>query len=306
MKVLQNTKPLNELLYDLDDIASQGFDCIQINPIQPLKENKRYPWWLSYQPVDFSIGNWVGSRDDLIRFCHEAEKRNIKVIADVVCNHLAQDKPGSLNPHPNVPEKFKNNPYYWKEKKEVKNWNSRYEVINYCMGLPGLNLNHPEVKNEIFNFLDDLVRCGVGGFRFDAAKSIGLPEEGVHFWDEISRRYCHGDFIVYGEVIFGSTELIDAYSKYIMVLTNEYHGTKHDRIVNFAESHDTFLSDDDLGYTKSRSNEDIAWDYYNRSKYFDNMLCYDRPWSKEASKYAWKLTKHSGVPFVQYKYTKPV
>ena len=59
MKVLQNTKPLNELIHELDEIRNQGFDAIQINPIQPLKENERYPWWLSYQPIDFKIGNWV-------------------------------------------------------------------------------------------------------------------------------------------------------------------------------------------------------------------------------------------------------
>ena len=302
MKVLQNTKPLNELIHELDEIRNQGFDAIQINPIQPLKETERYPWWLSYQPIDFKIGNWVGTKEDLINFCNEANYRGIKVIADVVCNHLAQDNSGSLDPHPLVPEHLKNNPECWKEKKQVNNWDSRYEVINYCMDLPGLNVNNDIVKNEIFRFLDELVQCGVGGFRFDAAKSIGLPEEGVHFWDEVNRRYCKGDFIIYGEVIFGSTELIDAYSKYMMVLTNEYYGKNHDKIVNFAESHDTFLSDHDLGYTKHRSNEEIAWEYEQRSKYFDNMLCYARPWNKDMPwEENWKLKTYKDANFANVK-----
>lgn len=272
---------LKEIKKNLPLIKEQGFDTIQINPLQPLKETGGPgEWWLSYQPVSFEIGNYFGTKEDLKELTETAGNYDIRIISDVVCNHLAQNNDGTLNPHPLVPEKYRNNPNFWKEKRNVYDWNNRYEVINYCMGLPGLNVNNNEVKKEIFKFLDELVESGVKGFRFDAAKSIGLPEEGVSFWKEIQQRYSKDDFIIYGEVIFGSTELIDAYTKYMMVLTNEYFGNNHNKIINFAESHDTFLSHDQLGYTKHRSNEEIAWDYASRSENFENMLLYARPWEK--------------------------
>ena len=106
---------LPDILTHLDTIANQGFNAIQINPIQPLKEDigmvkngkliTSIPVWMSYQPIDFTIGNSYGSKDDLIKLCQEAEKRGIKIIQDVVCNHLAGRDDGSLYPHELVDRK---------------------------------------------------------------------------------------------------------------------------------------------------------------------------------------------------------
>ena len=213
--------PIWAIIEHLDEFKNQGFDSIQITPVQPLKEEGPGEWWLPYQPVNFEIGNWFGSKEDLCKLCNETSIRGMRTFVDVVCNHLAsQPYTGSLEPHDSVPDKYKHNPNFWKPKRNVTNWNNRNEVISLCMGLPGLNITNDEVQHEIFKFLDELVKCGVKGFRFDAAKSIGLPEEGVHFWDRIANRYkTLPDFEIYGEVIFGSTELIDAYGKYMKVLT---------------------------------------------------------------------------------------
>ena len=61
-------------------MKEQGFDAIQISPIQPLKEEGQIPWYLLYQPINFSIGNQYGSREELIKLCKESKENNIKII----------------------------------------------------------------------------------------------------------------------------------------------------------------------------------------------------------------------------------
>lgn len=67
MKVIQllNWK-LESIEKELETIKKQGFDGVQINPIQPFKEEKEFKWWSSYQPLGFKIGNMFGTKEDLI------------------------------------------------------------------------------------------------------------------------------------------------------------------------------------------------------------------------------------------------
>ena len=264
---------LEDVEKELEKISEQGFDAIQINPIQPLKEDGVRQWWMSYQPIGFSIGNYFGSKDDLTKLCYEAEKYNIKIIADVVCNHMAAKNDDALHPHEKVDPKIRDRSDFWKEAKNVENWKDRYQVTHYCMGLPGLNVAQHKLQDIIIDFLNELIDCGVSGFRFDAAKSIGLPEEGYDFWPRVI--YCLKKYglIVYGEVIFSEKELIDKYCQYIGVLTN-CDGSNRDRIVSFVESHDSNL---DFGYTKNIDSRQIARDYRNLANYYDNTLFYARP-----------------------------
>lgn len=269
--------PLKDITYSLDKIASQHFDAIQINPIQPLKEDGYKEWWMSYQPCGFRIGNVYGSKDDLIELCDKSSIYNLKIIADVVCNHMAENPNNHLMPHDKVDSVLKNNPYFWKEKKNVQNWDNRREVIDSCMGLPGLNLANHDLQDIIIDFLNELIDCGVMGFRFDAAKSIALPEEGNDFWSRVI--YClkkYGLFL-YGEVIFANQNLIDEYSKYLNVLTNNM-GSDISKMVKYVENHDTFLSDGPLGYTKNISSLEIAKQYAQINQIYPNTLFYARPY----------------------------
>ena len=56
MKVIQllNWK-LESIEKELENIKEQGFDAIQINPMQPFKEEKTFHWWSSYQPLGFRV-----------------------------------------------------------------------------------------------------------------------------------------------------------------------------------------------------------------------------------------------------------
>ncbi len=269
---------LSDIASSLPVVANYGFDAIQINPIQPLKDEYSSEWWMSYQPIDFKIGNKFGSKEDLKYLCDEANNYNIRIIADVVCNHMAGDNSGALIPHENVSNYLKENPYYWKENRPVTNWDDRYEVVNYCMGLPGLNLNHPDVQFFITNFIEDLINCGVRGIRFDAAKSIALPREGCNFWEVIHNNFSWRDITKYGEILFEDPNLIYEYANYIGVLT-ENCSLDHHRIFNFIESHDSYYH---FGYTKGMNGYEINDRYHELTKFNENTVYFARPYDNAA------------------------
>lgn len=283
---------LCDIKNNLATISEQGFDAIQISPVQPSKDESSYVWWMSYQPTGFSIGNRYGSKEELKELCCSASYYGIDVIVDVVCNHMAGNNDGSLSPHEMVDANLKNRPDFWKEARQVKNWDDRYEVTHYCMGLPGLNSSNHDLQDMIVNFLNELIDCGVLGFRFDAAKSIGLPEEGCDFWPRVIYLLKKYGLTLYGEVIFADNKLIESYSRFIKVLTNSPF-SDHDKIFSFVESHDSYY---DFGYTKDKDSEIIAREYLNLVREYDNTLFFARPfddtWKSEIVRRANLQNKH--------------
>lgn len=286
---------LQEIKKNLEKIKEQGFDAIQINPIQPLKEEDKSVWWKVFQPISFKIGNIYGTKEELIELCRISEKIGLRIYADAIINHLGADNNNPLLPHEKVDPILRNNPVYWKEKKPVTNWKDRQDVIHHCINLPGLNVYHKDVEDIIVKFLNELIDCGVTGFRFDAAKSIGLPSEGYDFWPNLIYRLKRYGLYLYGEVIFEENpRIIDEYAKYMHVLGN-YDGTNRQKMVKYIETHDTYLSEDSLGYSKLWSTDKVINDYCNLVKYYENTLFYVRPndytWLDGRIKEAHKLVR---------------
>lgn len=264
---------LNDVRKHLDQIAYQNFDAIQITPIQTMKEDCIKHWWMSYQPTSFEIGNVYGSKEDLINLCRDAQLRNLKIYADVICNHMAGKNDGSLFPHENVDPKLRNDPLVWKEAKAIDNWDDRHQVINYCLGLPGLNLSNENLQNKIIAFLNELVDCGIDGFRFDAAKNIALPSEGLDFWPKTIYSLKKYPLFLYGELIFLSYDLAREYSQYLKILTNESHLESHN-LVKFTESHDSFY---EFAYTKDLSSRELINQYATICSHYEHTLYFPRP-----------------------------
>lgn len=278
---------LKDIISNLEEISEQGFSAIQISPIQPLKEPKT-TWWLLYQPCAFKVGNEaIGSKEDLIELCNKAKNYNIRIICDVVCNHVADNGQGILIPHDKVDKELIKNPHFWKETKYIWNWNDRHEVISYCLGLPSLDLSNYKLQDLIIEFLNELINCGVRGFRFDAAKNIALPHESSDFWIRVLERLKHKeDLFNYAEVIFSDKALIDEYCKYINVLTDSF-GSDKDKLVTFVESHDTYY---EFKNTRGINDEMMLREYGVLVQNFNNTLFYSRPWSK-----LWKDERIRGI-----------
>lgn len=250
---------VQDIIKNLETIKESGYTAIQLSPCQKCKNGEA--WWNVYQNLGFEIGNKYGTKGDIKELCNKAHRLDIKVIVDIVVNHCGNEGGGDLSlvPHHDVPKKLTENRFFWKEKQSIRNWDNRYQVVNYSSGLPKLNLSNWDLQDIIIKFLNELVDIGVDGFRVDSGKAISLPEEDNNsFWvrvfDNLHRKE---ELFNYAELIYCETDLLDKYSKYINVLSDCYCSDKA-RMVTFFMSHD---SDLEFEYTKKLNDEMIAWEW---------------------------------------------
>lgn len=262
---------IKDIKENLGAIKEQGFNAIQTSPLQPTKQESNIPWFLYYQPVGFTVGNQLGTKQDLIDLCKEADKLGIRIIVDVVGNNVAGLNNGTIYPH----ERLKLPLNYYKPFNKVQNWEDRNDYINNSIGIPCLNTRLHEVQELIFNYIDELISCGVKGVRMDAAKHIALPSEGSDFWINFRERFSNKDLYSYAEVIFENHRVIDEYMQYINVLTEMSHWDKN-KLVTFIDSHDL---DKTFHISSRMNNETIINEYRLLCQNFNNTIWYCREWN---------------------------
>ena len=175
------------------DLAKQGYSHVQIAPAQ--KSNPDTHWWARFQPIDYRIIEGRGSEGDLSALVQKAHGCGIRVIADVVFNHMA-DMPAYSNlasfPSLTVGDFHK--------RCNIDNYNDRNQVVNCWLGgLPDLDQSQAEVQAAHQAHLQKLVALGIDGFRFDAAKHM-LPDA-VRGYISFVNQQTHGQSWNYLEVI---------------------------------------------------------------------------------------------------------
>ncbi len=221
---------LKAIKNNLEEIRKAGYTAIQISPVQGTKDDslENEKWWVLYQPINFKIGNTqIGSREELIDLCTEAHKCGLKIIADVIVNHTASKGGGELSiyPHDKVDSILKDNPDFWHEKRNVEDWNDRWQVTHLGIGLPDLNTANEKLQDIIIDFLNDLIKCGIDGLRFDAAKHVELPcdPDGSNFWPRVIGSLINRDkLILYGEVLQSGASNYEGYSEYMALSAEGY------------------------------------------------------------------------------------
>ena len=223
---------LGSIIPMIPTVKEQGFDAIQISPIQGTKDSGM-EWWKLYQPTNFKIGNTqIGTKEQLRELCAVANQYGIKIIVDVVLRHVAGDPQNPLAPHKDVdPELL---PYLCKEQIPCNNYEDRWQCTHRCTGMPMFDYNNPNYRIKVIDFLNELLDCGVWGFRLDQLKHYALPQEGSDFLT------CLQPYNFYGECFFCDQWVLDAYSKYMKVLTDG-RPSNISRLVAKFETHDDFL-----------------------------------------------------------------
>ena len=186
-------------------LADQGYSHIQISPAQ--KSNPGNEWWKRYQPLDYSVIEGLGSEHDLKKLTDKAHSCNVKVIADVVFNHMANldgnDGIEDVSKIPNMtPSDFNNESNINPIKKpcdiNYSDKNRSSEVNCWLGGLPDLKFTN-KVKTIQKAHLRKLLNLGINGFRFDAAKH--MPKEVVKEYIDYIDRESQGMAWNYLEVI---------------------------------------------------------------------------------------------------------
>lgn len=258
---------INDVKNDLPKIAEAGFGAVQLSPLQRRNVSTSSNWSDVYRPYDFSFQSTsaLGTEADLKALCAEAQKYGIKVIVDVVANHV--DKTNGYHD-----SWWDSNTDYVRSKGGNANINygSRYSITHDRLGdYYEINSENTEVIARAKAYVQWLRDAGVSGIRWDAAKHIGLPSEGCDFWKEVTS--VEGMYH-YGEIL-GTPgpspykDLMKEYAQYMTVVDSRYsesaaHGNQGipggrngewapllgaDKVIYFAETHDTYSNTADYG-----------------------------------------------------------
>ena len=235
----------NTIKENLPAIAAAGYTTVQTSPVQQPKDYSTSgdvtgQWWKLYQPISFHIAeqSWLGTKDDLKSLCDEADKYGIKIICDIVSNHIAnadETRPDTVSNQVKKyePDFYKKRRTYTRTYKGDANDSSVQAVVQgHVSKCPDLVTNDTAVQTYIINLLKECIDCGVDGFRFDAAKHIETEDDGEYasdYWKNIttsaSSYYTQktgDDLYIYGEILnnCGADRSYSSYTKYINVTDN--------------------------------------------------------------------------------------
>ena len=203
-------------------------------------------WWALYQPVSFCIAptdndSYLGGKESLRKLCSAAEAQGIEVIVDIVSNHVGNGwndlHDVGIDPEQGISGGGKlfwitpsgeiadyglswllektgsaTNPSYKYFRDYVKvNDATTESTVHGNIELPDLKTETKQVQDMVTNYLKELIDVGVDGFRFDAAKHIETPEDGMYasdYWPNVigaAKTYAketkNVDLWCYGEIL---------------------------------------------------------------------------------------------------------
>lgn len=266
---------LSDVKAELPNIAAAGFGSVQVSPLQR-NASVGSTWADAYRPYDFKfIASGLGTAQDLKDLCAAAETYGIKVIVDVVANHVDGWKGGG--------DLTKYHDPWWNSNGRLR-WNgavdygNRYSITHNMMGggdsYPDVNSEDAEVQARAKAYIEELKSYGVKGIRWDAAKHIALPSESCNFWKTVT---SVAGMYHYGEILDnpgGGDNLMKEYTTYMSVTDNGYgDGARNNdgvpgghagwaastiadtKVVYWGESHDTYANNG--GASKNVSQEQI-------------------------------------------------
>lgn len=168
----------------LDYLALLGVDVIWLSPVyrSPNDDN-------GYDISDyFSIMDDFGTMQDMELLLAEANRRNIKIIMDLVINHTSDEHSWFIES-----KKSKNNEYrdyyIWRDGKdgppsnitsvfggsawEYDSTTDQYYFHLFSKKQPDLNLHNEKVRESLYKMMTFWLEKGVSGFRMDVIDLIG-------------------------------------------------------------------------------------------------------------------------------------
>lgn len=282
-----------EIARSMHEIADAGYTMIQTSPVQPHyapegscveifdPKVKKGNWYYYYQPTDWKIGNKIlGSKEQMQAMLDSAAKYNVRVIVDVLPNHTAFDI-DAVSPEFYKAVGGRNKMFHSNGLRPISDYQDRTEcTLMGVGGLPDVNTENPDFQKYYMQFVNELLRMGVRGFRYDTAKHIGVhsdpKDKGVKendFWDvALGRKAVKGvrmalpedSLFIYGEVLqdkdvpeseyadyMGQTassyghvlrEALDKRSASGVDLKNWHHEAAPEYLTTWVESHDTYCN----------------------------------------------------------------
>lgn len=276
-------------------IADAGFTIVQTSPVMacysPEGGNvkiydpnvKEGNWYHYYQPTDWTIGNnIVGTREQMQVMLDSAARYNVRVIVDVLPNHTAFNV-DLVSENLEKAAGGRDKLYHSNGLAPISNYDDRTEcTLMGVGGLPDVNTENPDFQKYYMQFVNELLKMGVGGFRYDTAKHVGVHSDPVDkaagvkendFWDVATGRKSvkgvklavpYDSLFVYGEVLQGGGVPEAEYADYMGQTASSYghqlramlekescngidvvswhHSAAPEFLTTWVESHDTYCN----------------------------------------------------------------
>lgn len=168
----------------VDYIEKLGIDFVYLTPILKATTNHRYDTtdYLSLDPL-------IGDEKDLAKLSEKLHKKNIRLILDIVLNHVGKTHhwfQGALNNE-------KSSKYFCKKEHDFLRW---WDVDN----LPELNLENKELREFLWegknSVIEKWTNLGVNDWRIDCAYDIGYK----YCKSITAKMKSLGDHNTYGEI----------------------------------------------------------------------------------------------------------
>jgi maltose alpha-D-glucosyltransferase / alpha-amylase len=209
------------LMRQLDYLSALGVGAIWLAPFQPSPNRDN-----GYDVSDFyGVDPRHGSSGDFVELMHQAQKRGIKVIIDLVVNHTSDRHPWFQTGRKDKQSKYRD--WYVWSKKRPRDWNKgmvfpgvqksiwsydkearEYYFHRFFDFQPDLNMDNPDVRTEVRRIMGYWLELGVAGFRVDAVPFLietKLPGKrhrlNFEYLSEMRRflQWRRGDAILLGE-----------------------------------------------------------------------------------------------------------
>ena len=274
----------NTIKNNMAAISDAGYTSIQTSPISKCLVGdsgnmKLNDWYYHYQPTDLTIGNYqLGTEAEFQAMCTTAHQYGIKIIVDVVANHVTSDYNSISSTVKNISGGAFHNMI------QISDYNNRQQVTQYSLlGLYDFNTQNTNVQSAIKTYLAKCISDGADGFRFDAAKHIELPTDASsyasNFWPNVITN--DGAQFQYGEILQDSITNSGQYANYMNVTASDYgnsirtaicnnnvsaanlqtypYGVDTDKLVTWVESHDNYANDSTTSQWMTDEQITLAW-----------------------------------------------
>ena len=213
----------------LDYLEKLGITAIWLSPVyqSPMDDN-------GYDISDYeNIAAIFGTMEDMEKLIAEAQKRDIKIIMDLVVNHTSDEHAWFIEAkeNPNSPER---DYYIWRDQPndllsnfsgsawEFDPASQQYYLHFFSKKQPDLNWENETLRQKIYDMMNFWIDKGIGGFRMDVIDMIGkIPDQKIvangpmlHPYLKEMNRATFGDkdLLTVGETWGATPEIAKQYS----------------------------------------------------------------------------------------------
>ncbi len=226
---------LRGIIEKLDYLKLLGIGAIWLSPVykSPNDDN-------GYDISDYEdIMEEFGTMEDMELLLAEANKRDIKIVMDLVVNHTSDEHPWFIEGKSNPDSPYRDY-YIWADPKpdgsapnELKSafsgsaWefdpdSNQYYLHQFSRKQPDLNWENEEMRKSIYAMMNFWIDKGIGGFRMDVIDLVGKrPLEGIlgngpklhDYLQEMNRAtFGQHDLLTVGETWGATPEIAKLYS----------------------------------------------------------------------------------------------